>query len=328
MEQRTFGRTGISVPALTLGSWHTYSRLRFRDAVGLVEAAVDLGVTSFQLGRYHDRQDLDVVFARLLHAAGVDPAEVTISAYLGLYRSDTEPEWELDELLDRMDVESLDLVLFGEPRGGLGELQHIAVALGTLVAAGRIRGWGGDNWSQTQLEAGAAAALRAGVPGPSVASLRYSVARRAVVEAPGFAESMRELGVSVQAANPFEGGLLAGRAEPDRHLARDAGDVRDAIRGDADAFAALARRAGLAPAQLALAFVLANPLVATVLFGATTPQQLRENVEAVGRWRSVPSDVLAAVGDFAQPGHQLSKTSFVPALPINMDPYWLLDERR
>jgi aryl-alcohol dehydrogenase-like predicted oxidoreductase len=57
--------------------------------------------------------------------------------------------------------------------------------------------------------------------------------------------------------------------------------VLRAAAGPAEALASLASEWGTTPAELAIAFALQNPVVASVLFGATSPEQVQENCRAV-----------------------------------------------
>jgi aryl-alcohol dehydrogenase-like predicted oxidoreductase len=87
-----------------------------------------------------------------------------------------------------------------------------------------------------------------------------------------------------------EGGRMSGEVDAPRW--------EDAVRA-ARELAALAAEVGTTPAALAMAFVLTNSLVATILFGATSPEQIRENVaaaEVVGALTESQLERLRAIG--------------------------------
>jgi len=81
------------------------------------------------------------------------------------------------------------------------------------------------------------------------------------------------------------GGVLTGKYDRDPTTGRAAGSLDDPLvartAATARNLAALARELDATPSALAIAFALANPLVASVLFGSTTPEQVRQNAEAL-----------------------------------------------
>jgi aryl-alcohol dehydrogenase-like predicted oxidoreductase len=123
------------------------------------------------------------------------------------------------------------------------------------------------------------AAAGEGVEGPSMAQLKYSVSRRSIPDGKPFARIF-EQGVSLQSSDVLEGGVLVGKGAG-RQVGRDPGEIRKRI---ADSIADLARIAadlGTTPAQVCVAFTLTHPANVTTLFGATSLEQLRDNLAAV-----------------------------------------------
>ena len=118
---------------------------------------------------------------------------------------------------------------------------------------------------------------------------------------------MRELAatrnVAIVASYTMAGGVLTGKYDQDPEAGRAAGTLGQSRVAPAVAagreLAALARDIGRDPAQLAMAFTLLNPTVTTVLFGATRPEQVRENVGALAvadQLTTAEQDRLCAVG--------------------------------
>ena len=97
-------------------------------------------------------------------------------------------------------------------------------------------------------------------------------------------EAVSAVGADVVASFCLEGGVLSGKYAAGRVAGRAATTLEDPkvgpARGAAQELIGLADRLGTAAATLALAFPLTNPDVASVLFGATSPQQLRVNAAA------------------------------------------------
>ncbi|MER6667821.1 aldo/keto reductase [Amycolatopsis japonica] len=284
--QRRIGRDGPLTGVLSLGSWHTYDRMDFRDAVDLVRTAVDSGITLFDVGVYGfpgaTPVFTDVLFSAMVRAAGLRRDDYLLSAKLWL---EGYPEHNLRDQLDnalfRAGVEHADLVVLGDLRRDDTDLHRLVLDLNELREAGLIRHWGVNNWSATTIRALHDFAAAENVPGPAIAQLKYSVARRSIPDGEPFAKVFSELGVTLQSSDIFEGGILLGKNSGARQVGRDPGDIRERIAASAPALAKIAADLDTTPAQLCLAFTLTHPANTTTLFGATSTEQLKDNLGAV-----------------------------------------------
>ncbi|MFE5567763.1 aldo/keto reductase [Amycolatopsis japonica] len=284
--QRRIGRDGPLTGVLSLGSWHTYDRMDFREAVDLVRTAVDSGITLFDVGVYGfpgaTPVFTDVLFSAMVRAAGLRREDYLLSAKLWL---EGYPEHNLRDQLDnalfRAGVEHADLVVLGDLRRYDTDLHRLVLDLNELREAGLIRHWGVNNWSATTIRALHDFAAAENVPGPAIAQLKYSVARRSIPDGEPFAKVFGELGVTLQSSDIFEGGVLLGKNSGARQVGRDPGDIRERIAASAPALAKIAADLDATPAQLCLAFTLTHPANTTTLFGATSTEQLKDNLGAV-----------------------------------------------
>ncbi|WP_037305317.1 aldo/keto reductase [Amycolatopsis orientalis] len=284
--QRRIGRDGPLTGVLSLGSWHTYDRMDFREAVTLVRTAVDSGITLFDVGVYGFPGSTpvftDVLFSAMVRAAGLKREDYLLSAKLWL---EGYPEHnlrgQLDNALFRAGVEHADLVVLGDLRRDDTDLHRLVLDLNELREAGLIRHWGVNNWSATTIRALHDFAAAENVPGPAIAQLKYSVARRSIPDGEPFGKVFGELGVTLQSSDIFEGGILLGKNSGARQVGRDPGDIRERIAASAPELAKIATELGATPAQLCLAFTLTHPANTTTLFGATSTEQLEDNLGAV-----------------------------------------------
>ncbi|WP_348787064.1 aldo/keto reductase [Leifsonia sp. NPDC080035] len=283
---RPLGSSGIQTSVLALGSWHTYDRMDFADAVEMVAYAVEHGITLFDVGVYGFRGMqppvfTDVLFSAIVRAAGIDRSDYLLSEKLWLEGyGDGGFRPQLEHALFRVGSEYADLVILGDLRRDDLDLRDLVLDLAGLAEAGLIRTWGVNNWSAANIEALLDIAEAEGVPGPQVAQLKYSVARRSIPDGAPFAR-LWERGLVMQASDVMEGGILAGNVQPGREVGRDPGSIRERIVADVPAFAAVAEEFGTTPAQLAVAFSLTHPATATTLFGASRLEQVRSNLDAV-----------------------------------------------
>lgn len=286
LARRPLGASGLTVPLFSLGSWHTYDRMDFRDAVVLVETAIARGADLFDVGVYSapgmPPVFTDVLFSAIVRAAGLARDDWMLSSKLWLEgHSERGFTPQLENALFRVGTEYADLVVLGDIRDEIVDLRAIVQDLASLADAGLIRAWGVNNWSASTVQQVIDIAAAEGVPGPSVAQLKYSVARRAIPDGAPFSR-VWEQGVSLQASDVLEGGILAGNVAPTREVGRDPGGIRARIIAQVPEFVALARSLDTTPAQLAIAFTLTHPAVATTLFGTTRLSQLEANLAAAG----------------------------------------------
>ncbi|WP_020673338.1 aldo/keto reductase [Amycolatopsis nigrescens] len=302
---RRIGTHGPEVSALSLGSWHTYDRMRFSDAVAMIRYAVEHGINLFDVGYYGgfslDGKPVpdsftDVLFGRIVQAAGLSREDYVLSVKLWVNNyPDRSFGEQLDELLLRVGTERADFAILGDIAGLRPDLPRLVRDLGELVDQGRLGGWGVNNWSCGDIRAAHEAATEAGVPGPQMAQLKYSVVRRSIADGKPFRLLTEEIGLSLQASDVLEGGVLAGNLQPERMIGKDPGGIRARIAGPVARLAEIAKSFDATPAQLAVAFCLTHPAATTVLFGASKQAQLVENIGALELAEHCGAEIRAAV---------------------------------
>jgi aryl-alcohol dehydrogenase-like predicted oxidoreductase len=315
LSPRPLGSSGMEVSALSLGSWRTFERLPPETGAAILRAAREQGINFFDDARYNDETGRapiatgysEVLFGRLFRGAGVRRDEVVVSNKLWWeFWPEQTAAAELDASLDRMGFDHVDLIYANPPPAGL-DVADLVAAVGGLVASGRARAWGIVNWTAGGTARAVEAAAGLGVAPPCAAQLPYSLVRRSWVEDPAMAEALGRPGVGgVIASFCLAGGVLTGKYRSDPGAGRAAGTLGEprvaAAVAAAEDLAALAARLQTTPAALALAFPLGNPAVTSVLFGATSPEQLEANCAAVTlAGRLAPEDV-AELRRIGRPG--------------------------
>ncbi len=287
------GESDLQVSRLALGSWRTYERMTREQGLAVMRAARAAGVTFLDDARYNDETGSapipsgysEVVFGELFRASGWRRDEVVISNKLWweFWPAQTAAQ-ELAASLGRMGLDHIDLIYAETPPADV-PLADVVAMITELIAAGHARAWGTLNWPPALLERACSVAAAAGLPGPCATQLPYSLVTRSVVEDPELAAVATGRDIAVVASYALAGGVLTGKYARDANSGRAAGQL-DQPRYAAGVaagreLAALAASLGRDPAQLAMAFVLLNPLVTTLLFGATRPEQIAANVTAV-----------------------------------------------
>jgi L-glyceraldehyde 3-phosphate reductase len=285
LPRRPLGESGVDVSALALGSWRTYEHIPREQGVAVMKAALEAGITFLDDARYDDRTGLapmstgwsEVLFGELFRAAGWVRDEVLVSNKLWWeFWPEQSAAEELEASLGRMGFEYLDLVYSWVPPEGLG-VAGVVREVGGLIESGKVRAWGVGNWPAASVTEAVHVARAEGLPVPCAAHVPYSLLERRWVED-------AEPGVPVVASAVLAAGVLSGKYAQPGAAGRvadelDRPELRKAL-GAAKELGALANRLDTTPAMLAIAFCLANRRVASVLFGATTAEQVLENCGA------------------------------------------------
>jgi aryl-alcohol dehydrogenase-like predicted oxidoreductase len=293
LPHRPAGASGLEISVLALGSWRTYERIPREQGVAVLDAAKAAGIDFLEVARYNDETGtapiptgysevvFGEVFARSAFAAARD--EVVIAEKLWWeFWPEQDAQQELTASLERTGLERVD-ILYSDPPPAELPLDEVVEQIGALLAGGRIGAWGIVNWPADRLAEAGRIALDQGIATPCIAQLPYSLVRRDWVEGAEMVAALELCDASVVASYTLAGGILSGkyakgetgRMERERNDPVWAGAVRAA-----DELLVFAEELETTPAALAIAFALNNPNVATVLGGATRPEQVAENTAA------------------------------------------------
>ncbi|MFE6612936.1 aldo/keto reductase [Amycolatopsis sp. NPDC057786] len=292
---------GFATSALSLGSWNTWDRMDFGDAVRLLRYAIDSGITLFDVAHYnmgpHSEQSrTDLLFGEAVRAAGIKRDEYQLCGKLWLWDyPDTGFAEQLATSFDRVGVDRAEAVVVGD-YFERPDVPRIVTEVAEQIRLGRFDVWGVNNWQAADLDLALDFAAREGLPAPRFAQLKYSVVRRSMAEGRFYGAHFEAGRLTLQASDVFEGGVLLGKT-PSREIGADPGGIRESIRAVATRVAAAAGDFGVSPSQLALAFCLAYGPVANVLFGVSRLAQLEDNLGAVALAASQGAEVRAALDD-------------------------------
>jgi L-glyceraldehyde 3-phosphate reductase len=298
------GRSELRVSRLALGSWRTFERIPREQGVAVMTAAREAGIDFLDDARYDDDTGTapiptgysEVVFGELFRASGWRRDEVVIANKLWWeFWPEQDASGELDASLRRMGLDHLDLGYAERLPEGL-DVAGAVEQVGGLIEAGKVRAWGLLNWAAADLAEAAREAERQGVPMPAAVQLPYSLVRREALEDPDTVDALEASGASIVASATLGGGALTGKyatADTTGRLATERDDPRHApALAAAGELILLGAQFEAPPAQLAIAFALSHPKVGSVLFGATTAEQIQENVAALAVLERLDEDDL------------------------------------
>jgi voltage-dependent potassium channel beta subunit len=297
VEYRRLGRAGVKVSAIGLGTWLTFGgRLDDRAATAIVRRALDLGVVLFDTADVYEGGRAEEALARALDGVPRSSYVLATKCYFptgpgpndrGLSRKHVDESCHAS--LRRLRTTYLDLFQCHrfDPETPIEETVR---AMDDLIRQGKVLYWGVSCWSAAQIDEAMAVARRLGASAPVSEQPPYNLLQRGV-EAE-VVPACGKHGLGVLAFSPLAQGVLAGKYAPGTSPegARGTDPIRNRWMqpylepeklARVEGLRRLASEAGVPPARLALAWVLARPQVASALVGATSVAQLEENVKAV-----------------------------------------------
>jgi aryl-alcohol dehydrogenase-like predicted oxidoreductase len=200
--------------------------------------------------------------------------------------------WAVEGSLSRLRVDRIDLYQQHEPDGKT-PIRETLAALGELVSEGVVSAIGCSNYSAAQLDEAMQAAADEELPHFVSVQNHYSLLTREI-EAE-VAPAAERLGISILPFFPLESGLLTGKYK--RGAEGPAGArLSGSSPGTEEQFdvvekvEAFAAERGIEPIDVAISGLLAQPMVASVIAGATRPEQIKANVGTLG-WTPSEADL-------------------------------------
>ena len=297
----------MEVSVVGLGCNSFGMRIGRKETQAVVDAALDAGINFFDTADIYGGSKSETYLGAALGARRDDI--VLASKFGAPYEgheggaSATYVRTAVEDSLTRLGTDRIDLyqLHFPDPKTPIAETVGV---LGELVDEGKVRELGCSNFTADML-AEAAAATPAGRPGFVSVQNQYNILYREPED--GVLEYCDRTGTAFLPFFPLASGLLSGKyraGEPPpegTRLAamgdRAASQLTDQRLATVAALDDLARREGHSVLDLAFGWLLARPAVASVIAGATRPEQIAANV-AAGSWRPAP-DVLAEVDTIA-----------------------------
>ena len=322
MHYRRLGRAGLQVSELSLGSWVTYANQVNADAaVEMMAAAFDAGVNFFDNAEAYAGGKSEEVMGAALKKLGWARLNYTVSSkfFWGLPDAVTVNRKNtlnrkylmqaIDGSLQRFGLDHLDLVYChrADPNTPIEETVH---AMSDMIIQGKALYWGTSEWSAADIRAAWEIAERHHLHKPVVEQPQYHLFHRDKVEQE-FARLYDDIGLGLTTWSPLASGLLTGKYKGgipsgSRGALQNMSFLHDQLTDQAknDAVARLepiARDLGATTAQLAIAWVAKNPRVSTVITGASSVTQLKDNLKAAEIIPKLTPEVLARIDEITKP---------------------------
>ncbi|HEX4757428.1 MAG TPA: aldo/keto reductase family protein [Terracidiphilus sp.] len=313
MQYRRLGNGPLVVSELSFGTWLTVAGgIDHHQAIRCIHAALDHGITLFDTANQYGAGEAERVLGEALNTQSRGRFLIATKLYFpvgdepGHGLSAAQIEKQLDRSLQRLHVDVIDLYQCHRYDTET-PLEETLAALDRAVTSGKVRAIGFSEWTAEQIDAAAAMCSSSGHTPFCSSQPQYSMLWRKPEAAVFPACTRHEIGNL--AFSPLAHGVLTGKyipGQPPPPGTRAASEQMNIFMESAGrhyrsdfllkAVAQLkpiAADLGLTMAQLALAWVLRRPEVASAIIGASRPEQIADNVRAIGI--KLPTDALERI---------------------------------
>ena len=299
MEYRRCGKSGLMLPAISLGLWHNFGNITpFKTQQNILRKAFDLGITHFDLANNYGppygeaERNFGIHMERDWHTHRNELVISTKAGYEmwpGPYGNNGSRKYlisSLDASLKRMQLDYVDIFYHHRPDPET-PIEETMGALDQIVRSGKALYVGISNYNAEEAEVAIKTLKKMGTP-MLIHQPNYSMFNRSVEQK--LFNVLENEGVGCIAFAPLCGGVLTNRylngIPSDSRAACDPrylkpADITDKKLSVVKKLAAFANKRGQTVAQLALQWTLRNSFVTSALIGASKPEQVEENVAAL-----------------------------------------------
>lgn len=310
MHYRRLGRSGLKLSEIALGAWVTFGdQISEKTATQLVHAAYDEGVNFFDNADVYANGQAETVMGKAIKDLPREALVISSKVFSqtmpgpngrGLSRKHITES--VHASLKRLGTDYLD-IYFCHRFDPDTPIDEVVYTMDTLIRQGKILYWGTSEWRGFQIAMAIKIADQNHLASPVVEQPQYNMFHRYRVET-DLAPVCREFNIGLTTFSPLYYGILTGkynegipkgtRAERDGY-----GWIRERITPEriniVDLLASLSRTLEMTTAQLAIAWLLRRKDISSVISGATSLEQLKENVAAGDSAYKLTDDILEQI---------------------------------
>jgi voltage-dependent potassium channel beta subunit len=300
MIYRNLGKSGLKVSLLSLGTWLTIGdRLDDNKAGELMNIAYKNGVNFFDSAEAYNNGRSEEALGRLLKKMGWDRSSYLVSSKVFFGSGGTRPNQTglsrkhifecCNDALKRMQVDYLDMYFCHRPDKNT-PIEETVWAMNHLIQQGKVLYWGTSEWSAHEIMEAHMVAREKNLIGPTMEQPHYNMFVREKVEVE-YSQIYRTVGLGTTTWSPLSSGVLSGK-----YLDKFPKGTRLSFEGlewlkerswsldkveKARELNGLAEEIGSSLPKLAIAWCAKNPDVSTVILGASSENQLKENLDSM-----------------------------------------------
>ena len=302
MDYRRMGHTGLELSVLSYGSWVTFHKqVDDKMADKLMGMAYDNGINFFDNAEVYALGESEKLMGRVLKRTNWDRTSYVVSskAYFGWRGKHNKPNQTglsrkhlveaCHEALQRLQLDYLDLFFCHRPDINV-PIEEVVWTMNHLMQQGKILYWGTSQWSAAEIMEAHRVAQQYKLVGPVMEQPQYNMFERFKMEQ-DYLPVFQNVGLGTTIWSPLAAGFLTGKYNDGipagSRLAIEGFDwlkerwVQDEKIKKVKQLTALAKNTGVSLASLAIAWTIHNPNVTTAILGATSEQQLSENLKAL-----------------------------------------------
>lgn len=321
MEYHYMGKTGLQLSVLSFGSWVTFHK-QVDDSMAdrLMGIAYDQGINFFDNAEVYARGESELMMGRVLKKKNWDRTSYVLSskAYFGSRGPKNKPNQTglsrkhlteaCHEALQRMQVDYLDLFYCHRPDPNT-PMEEIVWTMHNLITQGKILYWGTSMWSGAEIMEAHMVAKQNNLIGPVVEQPLYNMFERGRIEL-DYLPLYRTVGLGTTIWSPLASGLLTGKynngiPEGSRLSLKGFEWLRERWLNEnriqkVKQLQTVADEIGESLAAMAIAWTLKHPGVTTAILGATSEEQLHQNLEALGAYAKLNDETMQKIEGILQ----------------------------
>lgn len=319
MDYRHLGKSGLKVSVVSYGFWAMFSGQPDIDlALACLTAAYDRGCNYFDNAEVYGNGQAEVLMGAALRKAGWPRDSYVVSSKVmhGAYGEQAKPTQlglsrkhvfeACYQAIKRLQVDYLDLYFCHRPDPEV-PIEETVRAMTELIQRGDVLYWGTSEWPADAIMETYSMARQYGLIPPTMEQPQYNLLHRYRVEQE-YKRLYDSIGLGTTVFSPLAAGLVTGiyndgippdalASQPGLEWLRERleGPLGEARLNAIRQWTAMAAELGTTMPRLALAWCLSNPHVSTAIMGATSPEQVVENMAAVEVIPLLTDDVLAEI---------------------------------
>ena len=316
MEYRHLGRSGLRVSELSLGSWVTFgTQIDVEAGVDCMSAAYEAGVNFFDNAEVYAGGRSEEIMGAALKKLGWRRGSYLVSTkfFWGLNKTVNESNTlnrkrlieGINGSLQRLQMDYVDLIYCHRPDPET-PIEETVWAMHNIIEWGKALYWGTSEWSASEIVAALEIAERHHLHKPVTEQPQYNLFERARF-ADDYVRFYKDYGYGATTWSPLASGLLTGKYSSGipqgsratlkgyDWLNRDMTDQDKLAR--VRALEPVAKELGCTLSQLAIAWILKNPYVSTVITGASRVEQVHENLKAGEVAPRITSEIMQRIDE-------------------------------
>lgn len=310
MHYRRLGCSGLKVSEISLGAWVTFgNQIEEKIAIDLLHMAYDQGINFFDNADTYANGNAEIVMGKAIRNLPREGLVISSKVFFptmigpngrGLSRKHVVES--INTSLRRLGTDYLDLY-FCHRFDPDTSIEEVVRTMDMLIQQGKTLYWGTSEWKASQIAQAYGIARQYSLVPPTMEQPQYNLFSRVHVEIE-LASLCKEFGLGLTTCSPLYGGILSGKYNDgivggSRASLPNKGWMRERITPERVAkvrqLTILGQELGITTAQLAIAWLLRRKEVSTVITGATSMEQLDDNLGAAIAKDRLTDDVLEQI---------------------------------